>query len=158
MFLPQSGTCLTGGKNAPKVGVELLQEVVVRHFQSRFGDSLSGTNRKGQRRSLVLNHSTTHDTGICYQPTDGSQVRVDLVHELVHRLGIRRIDLVRLGLYIELFRNLFRLIRRILAAVVDDGYVAARLGDLSRDGESDASVAAGDDDGLARLKAWRRDR
>lgn len=73
------------------------------------------------------------------------------MHELVHSLGIRRVNLVRLGLDVELFRNLVRLIRCIFAAVVDDRDVSACLSDLSRDGETDTSVAAGDDDGLARL-------
>lgn len=70
------------------------------------------------------------------------------MHELVHRLGIRRVDLVRLGLDIEFLGNLLGDFGGFFAAVVDDGDVTARLGDLSGNGESDSSVAACDDNRL----------
>lgn len=96
-------------------------------------------------------HCVTYDTSVGDKSTDGSEIRVNGVNQLMHGLGVRGIDLVRLCLYVEFFRNLARLIRCIFAAVVDDSDVSASLGDLPRDGESNTSVSTGDDDGFARL-------
>jgi hypothetical protein len=94
----------------------------------------------------------THNTSIRDESADGSQIRINVMHQLVHRLGIRGINLVSLCLDIELFRNLLGYFRGFFVLVVDDGDVASCLRDLSRDGQSDASVATGDDDRLAALE------
>jgi hypothetical protein len=94
----------------------------------------------------------TYNTSIRDESTDRSQIRINVMHQLVHGLGIRGINLVSLCLDIELFRNLLCYFRGFFVFVVDDGDVASCLCDLSRDGQSDSSVAAGDDYRLAALE------
>ena len=154
VLFPERGACLAGGEHAPKVGVKLLQEIIVRHFERRLGYALVGNDSR-------LSSSTpawyccpgprpTHHSSIRDKSSDGSKVRIHRVHKLVHRLGIRRVDLVRLGLDIELLGNLLGDFRRFLAAVVDDGDVTARLSYLSGNRQADTSITAGDDDRLGR--------
>lgn len=92
--------------------------------------------------------TSTYHSRIRDESANGSEIRIHRVHKLVHRLGVRRVDLVRLGLDIEFLGNLLSDFGRFFAAVVDNGDVAARLGDLSGNRESDSSVAACDNDRL----------
>jgi hypothetical protein len=40
VFFPERGTCLAGSEHAPEVGIELLQEIVVRHLERGLGHAL----------------------------------------------------------------------------------------------------------------------
>lgn len=112
------------------VGVEDLVEVLGRQLQGGLDD---------------------RDAGVGHDGRDGrSEVGLDLLKRLLDEGVIADVALVRLDLDVELLGDVGGRLLRLGVRVVEDGDVGTGSGGRLGHGQADTTVAASDDNGLAR--------